>query len=87
MLFHTTKKLFTKIAGLHRPVALAALSRGVSTYGRQAQSRLAGKTVLLTGASAGIGAATALGAGGRRCGRFTTHSGGAPHRPTKCAGW
>jgi 3-hydroxy acid dehydrogenase/malonic semialdehyde reductase len=60
MLFQTTTKLFTKIAGLHRPLALAALSRGVSSYGRQAQSRLAGKTVLLTGASAGIGAATAL---------------------------
>lgn len=36
------------------------LRRSVGTYGAAAQSQLAGKTVFLTGASSGIGAATAL---------------------------
>ncbi|KAF5092222.1 hypothetical protein D0Z03_002970 [Geotrichum reessii] len=60
MLFNTTTRLFTRIARLNSAPAVAILRRQVSSYGQKAQSRLAGKTVLLTGASAGIGAATAL---------------------------
>lgn len=42
------------------PVHSKTFVSNISTYGSKAADRLAGKTVLLTGASSGIGQATAL---------------------------